>query len=127
MIRSLECPQNYPIYSIYTYLESTIFCNDSSNEQYNIIVMIKQVENEKQSELTETIPVQEKWWNLHFDGVVGKDGVWTGIFVSGLNHENHLCSYKLYFGCTNNLEEYESLILGIKSLKEIKVENVFRY
>ena len=33
MIRSLECPQNHPIYSIDTDLGSTIFCNESSKEQ----------------------------------------------------------------------------------------------
>ena len=71
--------------------------------------------------------MQEKWWFLHFDGVVGKDGVGVGVCVSDPNHENHLCSYKLYFDCTNNVAEYEALILGIKTLKELKVKNVFIY
>ena len=71
--------------------------------------------------------MQEKHWILHFDGEVGKDGVGEGIFVSGPNHENHLCSYKLYFDCTNNVAEYEALILGIKMLKEIKIKNMFLY
>ena len=35
-----ECPQNHDIYSIDTDLGSTIFCNDSSNEQSNNIVMV---------------------------------------------------------------------------------------
>ena len=37
-----ECPQNHDIYSIDTDLGSTIFCNDSSNEQSNNIVMVMQ-------------------------------------------------------------------------------------
>ena len=59
MISIPKCPQIHPIYSIDTDLGSTIFCNDSSSEQPNSIVLIKQVENEEQSELTEIIPVQE--------------------------------------------------------------------
>ena len=127
MISSPKCPQNHPIYSIDTNLGSLIFCNDSSNEQPNSIVMIKKLENEEHGELTEVIPVQEKRWNLHFDGAIGKDGAGVGICLNGPNHENHLCSYKLYFNCTNNVLEYEALILGIERLKELKIKNVFIY
>ena len=66
--------------------------------------------------------MQEKWWILHFDGAVGKDGAGARICVSGPNHENHLLSYKLYFDCTNNVAKYEALILGIKMLKELKIK-----
>lgn len=59
MISIPECPQIHPIYSIDTDLGSTIFCNDSSNEQPTSIVLIKQIENEEQSELTKIILVQE--------------------------------------------------------------------
>jgi ribonuclease HI len=30
-----------------------------------------------------------------------------------------LCSYKLAFECTNNMDEYEALVLGLKTLKEM--------
>ena len=59
MISSPECPQNHPIYSIDTDLGSTIFCNDSSNEQPNSIVMIKEVENVEHGELTRVILVKK--------------------------------------------------------------------
>ena len=65
--------------------------------------MIKKVENEEQSELTKIIPVEEKRWHLHFDGAIGKDGAGARICINGPNYENHLCSYKLYFNCTNNV------------------------
>ena len=73
------------------------------------------------------MPVQEKWWNLHFDGAIGKDGAGAGISINGPNHENYLCLYKLYFECTNNVSEYEALILGIDKLIELKIKNVFIY
>ena len=52
MTSNPEWPQNHPIYSIDTDLGSVIFCNDSSNEQSNNIVMVKQDENDEQSEST---------------------------------------------------------------------------
>ena len=111
MISNPEYPKNHLIYSIDIDLESTIFCNDSFNEHSNSIVMIKQYENEEHGELTGVILVQEKWSNLHFDGAIGKYGAGARICINGPNHENHLCSYKLYFNCTNNVSKYEALIL----------------
>ena len=66
-------------------------------------------------------------WNLHFDGAVGQDGAGAGFCINGPDHENIICSYKLYFDCTNNILEYEALILGIEKLIELKVKNVYIY
>jgi ribonuclease HI len=35
-----------------------------------------------------------------------------------------LCSYKLTFECTNNMVEYEALILGLKVLKELGAKRI---
>ena len=35
-----------------------------------------------------------------------------------------LLSFKLYFECTNNVAEYESLILGLNALKTMKVGRI---
>ena len=35
-----------------------------------------------------------------------------------------LCSYKLVFECTNNMAEYESLILGLKVLEELGAKRI---
>ena len=35
-----------------------------------------------------------------------------------------MCSYKLVFECTNNVEEYEALILGLKVLKELSAKRI---
>ena len=73
------------------------------------------------------LPIHKRWWNLHFDGAVGKDGPGVGFCINGLEHENIICSYKLYFDCTNNVSEYEALIMGIEKLIELKVKNVYIY
>ena len=43
------------------------------------------------------------------------------------DHENIICSYKLYFDCTNNILEYEALIMGIEKSIDLKVKNVYIY
>jgi ribonuclease HI len=35
-----------------------------------------------------------------------------------------LCSYKLIFECTNNMAEYEVLILGLKVLEELGAKRI---
>jgi ribonuclease HI len=56
-------------------------------------------------------------WNMIFDGVVSKEGASVGIWVSPPKEGTNLRSYKLAFECTNNMAEYEALILGLKVLK----------
>jgi ribonuclease HI len=59
------------------------------------------------------------FWSMDFDGVVSKEGarvrVWMHNHISKYS-KNH--SYKLKFQCTNNIAEYEALMLGLKLLKK---------
>jgi ribonuclease HI len=62
---------------------------------------------------------------MDFDGAVSKEGVGAGVWVH--NHkarysETH--SYKLNFQCTNNIGEYEALILGLKLLKKLGAKRI---
>jgi ribonuclease HI len=59
-----------------------------------------------------------------FDGVVRKEGARASIWVSPTEMGTKLCSYKLAFECTNNMAEYEALILGLKVLKELGANNI---
>ena len=127
MISSPKCPQNHPIYSIDTDLGSAIFFSETLKEQSKNMVLIKKTETKGQVEIKEMLPIQKRWWNLHFDGAVGKDGAGDGFCINAPEHENIICSYKLYFDYTNNVSEYEALILGIEKLIELKVKNVYRY
>ena len=38
-----------------------------------------------------------------------------------------MLSFKLYFECTNNVAEYEALILGLKTLKDLKEKRISIY
>ena len=64
-------------------------------------------------------------WSMIFDGSCTKTGVGAGIWVHNKknNHaEGH--SYKLKFQCTNNIAEYEALLLGIHLLKKLGAKRI---
>ena len=58
-------------------------------------------------------------WNMSFDGAASREGVGDGVWIKPPNIGTKLYSYKLSFDCTNNVAEYEALILGLKTLKEL--------
>ena len=76
MIKSKECPENHPIYAIDIDMGSTIFYNQSPIEQesHSSIVEQKQEIEEKKQEVGIDLDEKEKWWVMHFDGVVSKEG-----------------------------------------------------
>jgi hypothetical protein len=57
--------------------------------------------------------IKEGSWGLNFDGAHSSTGSGAGIVLRSSDNETNLFSYKLEFDCTNNIVEYEALILGI--------------
>lgn len=56
---------------------------------------------------------------MHFDGACSKEGDRASITISVPYFvEQTNFSYKFYFSCTNNIAEYEALLLGLQILKE---------
>jgi ribonuclease HI len=73
--------------------------------------------------ITEELPTD--FWSMDFDGAVTKEGAGAGVWL--YNHrsrysENH--SYKLNFQCTNNITEYEALMLSLKILKRVGAKQI---
>ena len=62
-------------------------------------------------------PRENEMWNMSFDGVVSKEGARVSVWINRPKVGSKLCSYKLSFDCTNNMVEYEELILGLRTLK----------
>ena len=54
-------------------------------------------------------------WSVSFDGSFGKTGSGADIWIHNTN-EGH--SFILEFQCTNNIAEYEALLLGLHILKD---------
>ena len=53
-------------------------------------------------------------WRLFFDGAANHQGKGVGeVLVSG-SGQHYPMAAKLRFNCTNNIDEYEACILGLK-------------
>ena len=63
-------------------------------------------------------------WNMSFDGAASREGEGFGVWINPPKIGTKLCSYKLIFDCTNNMVEYEALILGLKTLKELGARRI---
>jgi hypothetical protein len=61
---------------------------------------------------------KEESWGLDFDGSHSSMGSGEGIVLRLLDNDTTLFSYIIEFDCTNNIIEYESLIMGINLVEE---------
>jgi hypothetical protein len=133
MVSSQDKPQNYPLYSTHSNLVLFILYTDGDTEEHETMVMedtssrdegpeIREVAKMK-NVITEELPTD--FWSMDFDRAVSKEGAGVGVWLH--NHrnrysENH--SYKLNFQCTNNIAEYEALMLGLKLLKKVGAKQI---
>ena len=60
-------------------------------------------------------------WHMSFDGSYSKAGSGAGVWIHNTN-EGH--SYRLDFQCTNNVAEYEALLIGLYLLKNLKAKKI---
>jgi ribonuclease HI len=61
----------------------------------------------------DTIEEIEGIWTLEFDGSHSSSGSGTGVVLTAPSGDVFYRSYRLEFQCTNNIAEYEALILGL--------------
>ena len=54
-------------------------------------------------------------WHMHFDGSCSSEGNRDRIILYSPVGKIHNFSYRLEFACTNNVTEFESLLLGIEN------------
>ena len=55
---------------------------------------------------------------MYFDGSVAKVGAGAGVYIISPIRDFKAFSYKLTFECTNNVEGYEALLLGLHALND---------
>jgi ribonuclease HI len=61
---------------------------------------------------------------MFFDGASSREGVGAGVvFVSPIQ-EIISMSYKLEIETTNNVAEYEALVLGLRAAKDLGIEEI---
>jgi ribonuclease HI len=83
--------------------------------------------NKHKSVLEQENKEDEGVWNMDFDGAVNKEGAGEGVWIipPDANSNSKLCSYKLAFDCTNNMVEYEALILGLGILRDLRAKKIY--
>jgi hypothetical protein len=63
----------------------------------------------------EQIDLDDEMWHIHFDGSCSNEGNRAGIILYSPMGKNHNFSYRLEFSFTNNVTEFEVLLLGIEN------------
>jgi hypothetical protein len=69
-------------------------------------------------------PVTTSVWNMFFDGASSKEGAGAGVIFVSPTQETISLSYKLEFETTNNVVEYEALVLGLRAEKDMGIEEL---
>ena len=63
------------------------------------------------------------FWRMYFDGACSSLGCGVGIVIKVIDSIIHPLGIILEFPCTNNEEEYETLVQGMILGFEMKIEN----
>jgi ribonuclease HI len=63
-------------------------------------------------------------WKMFFDGASSSIGAGTGVIFISPCQETISLSYKMEFETTNNVAEYEALVLGMRDAKEMGIKEV---
>jgi ribonuclease HI len=106
-------PNNHPIYAVDTDMGSCILQFDDSLSD---TLLLRKPSDQTSVQPTEI--AEHDLWTMFFDGACTKESAGAGIvFISPSKKTSHL-SFKLNFKVTNNIAEYEALLLGLNAAKE---------
>jgi ribonuclease HI len=61
---------------------------------------------------------------MFFDGACSREGTGAGVFFVSPSQGTISLSYKLEFETTNNVAEYEALVLGMRATKEMGINKI---
>jgi len=119
MVSSAEKPRNFPIYSIHSDMDSFILYNSDHDKKEITTRELKYKTVDSENIFHESL------WHLYFDGFVNRLGVGAGVWIHNMenNHfEGH--AFRLNFNCTNNMAEYEALILVSQIVRKLGAKRV---
>ena len=113
MISTAEKPTNYPIYSTPIGLDSFILSKSDHNDNQTEIT-------DKKLKIMDDYIGHEALWHLDFDGSVNKSGVGAGVWITNIEtSQSQGHAFRFNFKCTNNMAEYETLILGLQIIRKL--------
>ena len=61
---------------------------------------------------------------MYFNGSIEKVGAGAGVYIISPIRDFKALSYNFTFECTNNVVEYEALLLGIHALKDLGAQRI---
>jgi ribonuclease HI len=110
-------PTNHPIFSLDTDLGSSLLQFTDAPEP--------PLKLRKQSTtFPEVSPSISPVWKMFFDGASSKVSVGAGVVLISPAQETTPLSYKLEFEATNNVAEYEALVLGLRAAKDMGIKEI---
>jgi ribonuclease HI len=110
-------PTNHHVFSLDTDLGSNIL---QLTDAPKTLLAIRK----KYATLSEESPLTNYVWKLFFDGASSKEGVGVGLFFVSPTQKTIYLSYKLEFETTNNVAEYEALVLGLRTAKDMGIKKL---
>jgi ribonuclease HI/uncharacterized small protein (DUF1192 family) len=112
-----ENPTNHPIYALDTDLGSSLL--QVADEPKTPLQIRKQLS------LNQGMPPPAtSVWKMFFDGASSSIGAGARVVFKSPSQETISLSYKLEFEVTNNVAEYEALVLGLRAAKEMGIREM---
>lgn len=127
MVRSKERLNNHPIYLVHSDMESFILYHNLCLEEdsKNKDNISEENDGKLQGTQSKHNEDEEGLWNMDFDGVASKEGARASVWImSPKVDKSRLCSYKLAFDYTKIVAEYQALILGLHTLKDLGAKKI---
>jgi hypothetical protein len=115
LVSDHENPTNHPINVVEDDLGSSIFHMSDEMVEVSVRKTTTTVGDSKDNFI----------WKMYFDGACSKEGSGAGIVFISPTKEVIPMSYKLEFDTTNNISEYEDLLLGLKAAKDMGINKHF--
>jgi ribonuclease HI len=110
-------PTNHPIFALDTDLGSSLLQLTDAPESS---LLIRKHPSPDHPISPQSSPV----WKMFFDGASSSEGAGAGVVFISPCQEVVSLSYKLEFEATNNVAEYEALVLGMRAAKEMGIEEI---
>ena len=121
VVSGQDKPEVHHIYVVDTDLGSSILFNDTVPCELKATLQEKYEEDKKEEmkeqDALEAKQKREGLWTMYFDRSATKLGDGAGVYIISSIQDFKALSYKLTFECTNNVAEYEALLLGLHALK----------
>jgi ribonuclease HI len=110
-------PKNHPIFAVDTDLGSNIL------KLTNAPQTPFEIKNDLLKLVRHLLKIPQVW-KMFFDGASSKESVGAGVVFISPTQEIISLSYKLEFETTNNVAEYEALVLGLRDAKDMNIEEL---